>query len=231
MSVQRLRAHGTVTEVPRCPDLPAIGGSANEERQRVTWAPEVQMAQFGNGALPESRTPQDPHSGFADPHRPASWRNVGRVAFFRTSNGPAAHHVYFREVLCYVPRFTPPARPASLSVDSCTSSNLLTLGNLHASPNVNSPAGFSSNNVAADEGLADVPSTSRSADRPNIAVLLPGIPQTGEARYLLGPSQMGTSQIAHASAVKDQTGSWVVNYTMTKQGSLQWERVAHEVFT
>lgn len=143
---------------------------------------------------------------------------------------PTAHHVYFREVLCYVPAFTPPGRTASLNIHSCASSSLLTLNNLHAHPDVNSAAGFTSNSVPADAGLADVPSTSRSHDRPNATVLLPGIRQTGKARYLLGPSQMGTSQIAHANAVKDQTGSWVVNYTMTEQGARMWDRVANEDF-
>jgi preprotein translocase subunit SecD len=36
--------------------------------------------------------------------------------------------------------------------------------------------------------------------------------------------------IAEASASRDQTGAWVVNYRMTKRGSALWDKVAKENF-
>jgi len=41
---------------------------------------------------------------------------------------------------------------------------------------------------------------------------------------------MTSTQIAKASASKNQTGAWVVDYTMTKRGSTLWDKVAEENF-
>jgi preprotein translocase subunit SecD len=41
---------------------------------------------------------------------------------------------------------------------------------------------------------------------------------------------MTSASIAKASASKNQTGSWVVDYTMTKRGSALWDEVAEENF-
>jgi preprotein translocase subunit SecD len=41
---------------------------------------------------------------------------------------------------------------------------------------------------------------------------------------------MTSSSVAHASASKNQTGAWVVDYTMTERGAALWDRVAEENF-
>ena len=53
---------------------------------------------------------------------------------------------------------------------------------------------------------------------------------SGVARYVLGPAEMTSTSIAAAVASKDQTGTWVVDYTTTKRGAAVWDKVARENF-
>ena len=96
-------------------------------------------------------------------------------------------------------------------------------------------AGYTSNNVAPDPQYVAYPST--SVDKPdyeNSTVLLPGLAASGSAnggeRYVLGPSEMTGHSIASATATQDQTGQWVVDYTLTGPGSALWDKVAQENF-
>jgi preprotein translocase subunit SecD len=41
---------------------------------------------------------------------------------------------------------------------------------------------------------------------------------------------MTSASIAKASATKNQTGAWVVDYTTTTRGSTLWDKVAQENF-
>jgi preprotein translocase subunit SecD len=41
---------------------------------------------------------------------------------------------------------------------------------------------------------------------------------------------MTNALVAGASATKDQSGAWVVDYTMTRSGSALWNKVAKENF-
>jgi preprotein translocase subunit SecD len=41
---------------------------------------------------------------------------------------------------------------------------------------------------------------------------------------------MTSGAIAKATATRNQTGSWVVDYTMTTRGSALWDKVAEENF-
>jgi preprotein translocase subunit SecD len=41
---------------------------------------------------------------------------------------------------------------------------------------------------------------------------------------------MTSASVAHASATRDQTGAWVVDYTTTRRGSALWDKVAKENF-
>ena len=140
--------------------------------------------------------------------------------------------VYFRSVLCFAPAYNPAALdPGPLSASSCSQASRLNVTNLGVTPN-DSDAGFSSQNVAPDPALAGVPSTSAAKDRASASVLLPGplAYWPGVARYVLGPAEMTSASIAGASVSKDQTGVWVVDYTMTKRGSTLWDKVAEENF-
>jgi len=109
------------------------------------------------------------------------------------------------------------------------------VANLGVTPN-NSPQGYSSNNVAPDSQYIAYPST--SVDKPGYetsTVLLPGLAASGSAnggeRYVLGPAQMTGHSISSATATQNQTGQWVVDYTLAgAAGSALWDKVAQENF-
>ena len=120
------------------------------------------------------------------------------------------------------------------SIPACTASSQLTQANLAVTPN-NSSQGYSSNNVPPDSQYVEYPST--SVDKPGYetsTVLLPGLAASGSSnggeRYVLGPAQMTGHSIASATATQDQTGQWVVDYTLTGPGSSLWDKVAQENF-
>ena len=56
------------------------------------------------------------------------------------------------------------------------------------------------------------------------------MPNSDVARYVLGPAEMTSASIARASASQNQTGAWVVDYTMTMRGSALWDKVTEENF-
>jgi preprotein translocase subunit SecD len=149
--------------------------------------------------------------------------------------------MYFRPVLCFAyPEGVPKGSKATTlprgigTIPACTASSELTQANLAVTPN-NSPQGYSSNNVPPDSQYIAYPST--SVEKPGYAtstVLLPGLAASGSsnggARYVLGPAQMTGHSIASATATQDQTGAWVVDYSLTGPGSSLWDKVAQENF-
>ena len=145
----------------------------------------------------------------------------------------SSHVVYFRSVLCYAPVYNSAApSPGRLSTSSCGPASRLNETNLGVTPD-DSNAGFSSQNVALDSALAGVPSTSAVKETGAGTVLLPGFPSAywqGVTRFVLGPAEMTSAAIAQAAASRNQTGAWVVDYTMTKRGSALWDKVAEENF-
>jgi len=152
--------------------------------------------------------------------------------------------MYFRPVECFaypeaVPKhapknYTPP--PGIETIPPCTSSTQLTTANLNVQPDSNSPQGYTQNNVPPDSQYVGYPST--SVEKPNYensTVLLPGLAASGSAnggeRYVLGPSEMTGHSIASAQATQNQTGQWVVNYSLAgAAGSKLWDTVAGENF-
>jgi hypothetical protein len=147
---------------------------------------------------------------------------------------PSIRYVYFRPVLCAAPAYSSGAAPGATSAPlSCSPASDLSVSNLAVTPG-NAPTGFSSNNVAPDAALAGVPSTSRSADDAPATVLLPATRnafQYGGPRFVLGPAELTNTSVGSASAHRNQTGQWVVDYTMTSaSGSALWDRVALENF-
>ncbi len=150
--------------------------------------------------------------------------------------------MYFRPVLCFAyPEGVPKGSKAKVlppgiePIPACTSSSALTVANLGVTPN-NSPQGYSSNNVAPDSQYIAYPST--SVNKPGYetsTVLLPGLAASGSAnggeRYVLGPAQMTGRSISSATATQNQTGQWVVDYTLAgAAGSALWDKVAQENF-
>ena len=87
-----------------------------------------------------------------------------------------------------------------------------------------------------DSQYVSYPSTSvEKPDYENSTVLLPGLAASGSAnggeRYVLGPSEMTGRSIASAQATQNQTGQWVVNYSLAgSAGSNLWDTVAEENF-
>ncbi len=151
--------------------------------------------------------------------------------------------MYFRPVLCFaypqgIPKHakknTVPARGIQ-TIPACTPSTALTQANLAVTPD-NSPQGYHSNNVPPDTQYISYPST--AVQKPGYVtstVLLPGLAASGAAqggeRYVLGPSQMTGHSISSAQATQNQTGQWVVNYTLAgAAGSALWDRVAQANF-
>ena len=147
---------------------------------------------------------------------------------------PRASYVYFRPVLCAVPAYTPGAGSvAPASPPSCDAASELTGSNLGVTPLKQAPDGFTSNNVAPDSALADVPSTSPSADRAaaSATVLLPALPGSdgfaAGQRLVLGPAEMTNTSVGSAHASKNRFGQWEVDYTMESgTASMRWDQVA-----
>jgi hypothetical protein len=142
--------------------------------------------------------------------------------------------VYFRSVLCFAPSYDPMVPdPGPLTSSSCSPASRLNDNNLGVTPESNSVNGFSTLNVDPDAALAGVPSTSAAKETANATVLLPGWSKAewpGASRFVVGPAEMTSASVSEASASKNQTGAWVVSYTMTKRGAALWDRVAEENF-
>jgi len=140
----------------------------------------------------------------------------------------------FRPALCYAPAFvgssSKRAAPPGTPLPQCSAASTLSATNLNVQPNSSSVQGYTANNIAPDPALASWPSTPPATDLPTRTVLLPGLPGSGGVRYLLGPSQLTGHAVKSAQATQDQTGAWVVSYTLTSTGSVAWDRVAQQNF-
>lgn len=141
--------------------------------------------------------------------------------------------LYFRPLLCYAPAYTvakgETGKPAGTALPSCGSSYQLTKANLAVTPN-NSVYGYSSNNIGPDPQFAAYRSNTPAQDVQNATLLLPGLQGGLSGRYVVGPSQLTGHAVKTAYATQDQTGAWVVNYTLTSTGSAEWDKVAQANF-
>ena len=134
----------------------------------------------------------------------------------------------FRPVLCQVAEPTKKAKTYPGSVPACASSYLWTEAALGITPN-NSIATFSSNPLPVDSAYSIVKTTNPNKDFAKDNVILPLLGSPG-VRYLLGPSELTGQSIGKAIAQQSQLGAWVVNYTLTKKGSPEWDAVANKNF-
>jgi preprotein translocase subunit SecD len=150
--------------------------------------------------------------------------------------------MYFRPVECWAyPQGVPknskvkPPTTGTETIPACTPSLQLTAANLAVTPN-SGPQGYSSNPVQPDTQYEAYPST--DVEKTNYAtstVLLPGIggacDGSTQVRCVLGPAQMTGRSIASAQATQNQTGQWVVDYTLSgAAGSALWDKVAQANF-
>jgi preprotein translocase subunit SecD len=133
--------------------------------------------------------------------------------------------LYFRPVECYAyPQEKPKGSTVKqlprgiANIPPCTSSSQITTSSLAVQPAPNSPNGFTSNNVPPDSQYITTPST--STEKPNYAnsaILAPGIGTaclTTGYRCVLGPSELPGSAVGSATPTQNQTGQWVVNYSL-----------------
>jgi preprotein translocase subunit SecD len=134
----------------------------------------------------------------------------------------------FRPVLCQALTGKKLHAVAVGHVPSCKAQYLDSQANLAVLPNPNTPAGFTSNNVAPDPQFSAIASTVPNADNAANEVLLPSLGST--ARYVLGPAVLTGTSIGKAYASLDQAGQWVVAYTLTKAGSPAWDAVTKTYF-
>jgi len=134
----------------------------------------------------------------------------------------------FRPVLCQVAEPTAKAKTYKGSIPDCASTYQWTEANLDVTPN-NSVQQYSSNTMAVDPAYSLIKTTKPQKDNPKDNVILPLLGSPG-TRYLLGPSELTGQSIGKALAQQDQVGAWVVNYTLTKKGSPEWDSVADKNF-
>jgi preprotein translocase subunit SecD len=143
--------------------------------------------------------------------------------------------LFFRPVICYAPAFvgetSKSAAPTGTPLPStCASGYLANSANLNVQVNPASANGYTSNTLAPDPALASYRSTTPDNDLATKTVLLPGLPGDLYKRYLLGPSELTGHAVKSAYATQDQTGQWVVDYTLTSSGSAEWDAVAQKNF-
>jgi preprotein translocase subunit SecD len=134
----------------------------------------------------------------------------------------------FRPVLCQAEVGKKLKSLGTKTLPACAAGYQMTEANLDVQPS-NNVAGFTSNNIAPDPAFTDLKSTAPAKDLPKDEVLLPVLGDKG-LRYVLGPSELTGHSIKKAVAQQDQTGAWVVNYTLTSSGSPKWDKVASDNF-
>ena len=142
----------------------------------------------------------------------------------------------FRSVLCEAPAYSPPApsTPAPTSLPTnCASQNQATASNLNVTPNSNSAAGYTANNLSPDPSLASYPTTTAAQDASDLnGNVLLGVSASsgqGNLRYLLGPAKVTGAAISSAAA-QLQNGTWSVNAKLTSQGSTEWDNFSQANF-
>jgi preprotein translocase subunit SecD len=159
--------------------------------------------------------------------------------------------MYFRPVECFAPPLeslttkatkgkkavTLKPTSSATTLPTCGATYATTEANIGVTPN-SSVQGYSVNNsLQADPQFATIADTPTSAaNYEKRDVLLPGIGANGKpsdavGRYVLGPEEMTGHAIGSANAQQDQTGNWVVNYTLAgSANSALWDKVAGENF-
>lgn len=97
-----------------------------------------------------------------------------------------------------------------------------------AAPPTTAPA---DNAAAADARTADVPTTPPENNNPDAEVVLPDKTARRSApRYKLGPAKVKGQAMSSAKAQLDPaSGAWTVNFSLTDQGTKEWNSMAAEV--
>ncbi|HEY8081820.1 MAG TPA: hypothetical protein VIE15_06985, partial [Acidimicrobiales bacterium] len=141
----------------------------------------------------------------------------------------------FRPVVCFAVPYVKPTGKTKIGntahLPACDPPYVLSKQNINVVPNSNDVNGYTSNNIPADPKYANYPSTIPTQDVALRPALLPGLPTAqGTARYVLFPAVMTGNVVSGAQAQQDSTGAWVVNCTLTSQGSVQWDHYSQQYF-
>ena len=161
---------------------------------------------------------------------------IGQTAqlYFRPVLCETTSTAFLKQVVTPTKKNTKPgtATSGNAPLPTCAASTATTAANLGVS--TSNPNG---NAVSPDEQFSLITNTTPEAKNyPNRTVLLPQIAPNGTAsttapRYVMGPEQMTGHAIGSAQAQQDQTGNWVVNYTLAgSANSALWDTVAQENF-
>jgi preprotein translocase subunit SecD len=145
--------------------------------------------------------------------RPALCEAPPYVEATETKKGQKAHKIV-----------SPGALPST-----CPQANLIVTSNIVG--DIASTTGNPYPN-ALDTTLEAYPSTTPAQDAKehNKTVLLPGLPGSGGVRYLAGPAELTGHIVKSAIAQLTSTGEWVVNISLTKDGSKAWDTMAEKYF-
>ena len=147
--------------------------------------------------------------------------------------------MYFRPVECYAyPESVPKGSKDKVlprgvgTIPACSSGTELTAANLDINTSYRRadeqhPTGQPVRGVPVHERReAQLRQQHRAAARPQRCVR-----RCQGVRCVLGPSEMSGHSIASAQATQNQTGAWVVDYTLAgAAGSALWDKVAQENF-
>lgn len=120
--------------------------------------------------------------------------------------------LYFRPVLCLAPPYQPPNGKAQVATGPPPACN----------------TALANQNGGVDPSMASVPTTPPELDRQSSTVLLPEKDNNGHVvvRYVLGPASLTGTIIKSATAALDQSGTWIVNFTLTNSGSPKFDQLA-----
>jgi preprotein translocase subunit SecD len=138
--------------------------------------------------------------------------------------------LYFRPVLCYAPPYAGPSKSSSRSATSSgkkgssTGTSAATYTPPPSCPSVYRPSQSNQAPVPYPV-LAKYPTTPPQFDNPRTNVLL--TEKGSSVRYLLGPAQASGSVIASATPAFTSTNQWVINFTLTRQGTPIWDNLAN----
>ncbi|HEY5266771.1 MAG TPA: protein translocase subunit SecD [Acidimicrobiales bacterium] len=130
----------------------------------------------------------------------------------------------FRPVLCYASIGAHPKPLGKAPMPTCGAQYAATVANLSVNPSTGAVA-----SLAPDPAFNNIATTKPKNDKKNDYVILPALGTPG-TRYVLGPAQLTGHAVKKALAQQNQTGAWVVNYTLTSTGSPAWDTVAQNNF-
>ncbi|HLI43129.1 MAG TPA: protein translocase subunit SecD [Acidimicrobiales bacterium] len=138
--------------------------------------------------------------------------------------------LYFRPVLCYAPAYAGPSKSSSRSATSSgkrgssTGTSAAAYTPPPSCPSVYRPSQSNQAPVPYPV-LAKYRTTPPQFDNPRTNVLL--TEKGSSVRYLLGPAEASGSVIASATPAFTSTNQWVINFTLTRQGTPIWDNLAN----